>query len=117
MDSQTLIDALFIAGVAIIWFMLAYQFVLCVLGWLYSHLSQKERRRLAGQTLELPRVSVLIPAHNEAVVLDQTLAAMAALEYPKDRLEILVINDASSDETGEIADRWVKRDSRFRVLH
>lgn len=45
---------------------------------------------------ELPKVSVLIPAHNEEVVIRQTLKAMVNLYYPKDRLEIIVVNDNSS---------------------
>jgi cellulose synthase/poly-beta-1,6-N-acetylglucosamine synthase-like glycosyltransferase len=117
MFRNLIIDGLFILSVVVIWFMLAYQFVLCVLGWVYSHRSKRECRDLAGQRLELPRVSLLIPAHNEAVVLDQTLAAMAALEYPKDRLEIIVINDASTDQTGAIADAWAVKDPRIEVLH
>ena len=60
---------------------------------------------------------MLIPAHNEEVVLDDTLRAMAALQYPKGRLEIIVINDASADRTGEIADRWAELDPRIRVVH
>jgi len=115
--NSLVIDALFILSVVLIWFMLAYQFVLCVLGWLYSYSAQRESRELALRNLELPRVSVLIPAHNEAVVLDDTLRAMAALQYPEDRLEFIVIDDASADRTGEIADAWAVRDPRIHVLH
>ena len=82
MFSHVVIDGLFVLSVIIIWFMLAYQFVLCVLGWMYGHRSNRERYTLAQLPLELPRVSILIPAHNEAIVLEHTLAAMAALEYP-----------------------------------
>ena len=117
MFSHFLIDALFVLCVVVIWFMLAYQFLLCVLGWLYSHQVARERDALAARALELPRVSLLIPAHNEEVVLDRTLAAISALRYPAGRLEILVINDASTDRTGEIAERWAARDPRIRVLH
>jgi cellulose synthase/poly-beta-1,6-N-acetylglucosamine synthase-like glycosyltransferase len=117
MLNHFLIDAFFVLSVGIIWFMLGYQFLLCVLGWIYSHKARRERLRLESQPLDLPRVSLLIPAHNEAVVLDQSLAAMAALQYPEGRLEIVVINDASTDDTGAIADRWAKRDPRIRVLH
>jgi cellulose synthase/poly-beta-1,6-N-acetylglucosamine synthase-like glycosyltransferase len=105
-----------VASVVIIWFMLVYQFVLCVLGFLYSRQTARTRARLRSSTVELPRVSLLIPAHNEAVVLDRTLAAMAALDYPKELLEVIVINDASTDCTGEIASKWAERNAGFRVL-
>jgi cellulose synthase/poly-beta-1,6-N-acetylglucosamine synthase-like glycosyltransferase len=114
--TSVLIDAAFVASVVIIWFMLVYQFLLCMLGFLYSRRSARERARLRASAVELPRISLLIPAHNEAVVLDHTLAAMAALDYPRDRLEVIVINDASTDHTGEIASEWARRDSCFRVL-
>lgn len=49
-----------------------------------------------------PMVSIMIPAHNEAVVIRKTLEAMARLQYPSDRYEVIVINDNSSDNTGDI---------------
>ncbi len=117
MFSHVVIDGLFVLSVIIIWFMLAYQFVLAVLGWLYGYRANRERHELAQLALELPRVSLLIPAHNEEVVLNDTLAAMSALDYPDDRLEVIVINDASSDRTGEIADQWAAKNPRICVLH
>lgn len=59
-----------------------------------------ERRVRQGQAL--PRVSVIISAFNEAAVIRQKLENTLALEYPGDRLEIVVISDASSDATDEI---------------
>ena len=96
--------------------MLIYQFVLCMLGFVYSRQAASERARLRSSAVELPCVSLLIPAHNEAMVLAHTLAAMAALDYPRDRLEVIVINDASTDRTGEIASEWAERHSYFRLL-
>jgi len=114
--TSVLIDAAFVASVVIIWFMLIYQFILCMLGFVYSRRTARERARLRSSNVELPRVSLLIPAHNEEMVLDRTLAAMAALDYPRDSFEVIVINDASTDRTGEIASEWAERDSCFRVL-
>lgn len=58
---------------------------------------------------ELPKVSVLIPAHNEEVVIRQTLKAMVNLYYPKDRLEVIVVNDNSSDRTGDIVEEFSRQ--------
>ena len=54
-----------------------------------------------------PSVSILIPAHNEGKVLGDTLQAMVNLDYPG-HLEILVLNDSSTDKTGEIAKAFAR---------
>lgn len=59
-----------------------------------------ERRVRHGQAL--PRVSVIISAFNEAAVISQKLENTLALDYPGDRLEVVVISDASSDATDQI---------------
>ena len=45
-----------------------------------------------------PFVSVLVPAHNEEAVIGRTVEALGRFAYPKDRYEIVVINDCSSDK-------------------
>ena len=49
-----------------------------------------------------PRVAVLIPAWNEAVVIRATIERMLQLSYPAERLRIFVIDDASTDSTPEV---------------
>lgn len=51
-----------------------------------------------------PSVSLLIPAHNEAPVIRDTLRNKLALDYPADRLEILVVSDDSEDGTDAIVE-------------
>jgi cellulose synthase/poly-beta-1,6-N-acetylglucosamine synthase-like glycosyltransferase len=64
-----------------------------------------------------PTVTVLIPAHNEEKVVSKLLQNMAQLIYPKEKLDILLINDGSTDDTGIIADQYAKKYSFIRVLH
>lgn len=47
-------------------------------------------------------VSILIPVHNEEAVIADKLANTKALEYPQDKLEVVVISDGSSDRTDDI---------------
>lgn len=49
-----------------------------------------------------PRVALVIPAWNEAAVIERTLDRLLALEYPGDRLRIYVVDDASTDATPEL---------------
>lgn len=56
-----------------------------------------------------PRVTVLVPAHNEAKVIAQTLDAMLAQHYPKELLQILVVSDGSIDGTDDIVRSYADR--------
>jgi cellulose synthase/poly-beta-1,6-N-acetylglucosamine synthase-like glycosyltransferase len=53
-----------------------------------------------------PKVSILIPARNEERVIGRILQRMAELTYPKDKLQVIVIDDASTDKTGIIAEQY-----------
>jgi cellulose synthase/poly-beta-1,6-N-acetylglucosamine synthase-like glycosyltransferase len=52
---------------------------------------------------EPPRVSLIIPAHDEEEVIERKLANALALDYPRERLELVVASDGSSDRTAELA--------------
>ena len=51
---------------------------------------------------EFPRISLIISVYNEERVIRQKLENALALDYPKDRFEILVVSDGSTDATEEI---------------
>jgi cellulose synthase/poly-beta-1,6-N-acetylglucosamine synthase-like glycosyltransferase len=117
MFSHIIIDYLFVFSVIVIWFMLAYQFILFLLGYLYGFRIEQQRRRLENVPLELPAVSLMIPAHNEGMVISHTLEALLKLDYPSDRLEILVINDGSTDDTASQVAAIAARDARVRLFN
>jgi glycosyltransferase involved in cell wall biosynthesis len=62
-----------------------------------------------------PRVSVVIAAYNAAATLDDCLAALTRLTYPD--YEVIVVNDGSTDATGDIAEKYATIDPRLRVIH
>ena len=64
-----------------------------------------------------PSVTVLIPMHNEERVADHILEALMVAEYPRKRMEIIAIDDHSTDATLRIIQHYEKRDSRIRALH
>jgi cellulose synthase/poly-beta-1,6-N-acetylglucosamine synthase-like glycosyltransferase len=82
----------------IFWLVLFYYLVLTAAG-----LAMRGNYRPAQELREWPGVTVLIPCHNEAKVIDATLAALVAQDYPKDKLNIWVLDDRSTDGTGDIA--------------
>ena len=62
----------------------------------------KAARSIVVAEEELPSVTVQLPLYNEATVVARLLDAAATIDYPRDRLEIQVLDD-SSDETREMA--------------
>jgi cellulose synthase/poly-beta-1,6-N-acetylglucosamine synthase-like glycosyltransferase len=51
----------------------------------------------------LPRVTVIVAAHNEESVIERRIENLRALDYPADKLELVVTSDASTDGTDELA--------------
>jgi cellulose synthase/poly-beta-1,6-N-acetylglucosamine synthase-like glycosyltransferase len=117
MFSHIAINYLFVFSVIIIWFMLCYQFILFLLGYLYGFRANAQRRKLETQSRELPKISLMIPAHNESLVIAQTLEALLRQDYPAGHLEILVINDGSTDDTAGKVEAIAERDSRVRLFN
>ncbi len=64
-----------------------------------------------------PSVSILIPAHNEEKVIGRLLERVTELTYPKDKLQVIVVDDASTDGTGAIADDYHQKHPYIEVLH
>ena len=65
--------------------------------------SKKKQNNHVENLSYFPRVSILVPAHNEENVIADLLSSLVSQEYPRDKMEIIVINDGSTDRTGEIA--------------
>ena len=61
------------------------------------------RNHYAACAPAFPRTAILIPAWNEAAVIGASIDRLMALEYPRDRLRIFLVDDASTDETPLVA--------------
>ena len=109
-------NILFMFSVSVIWIMILYQLVLTLFGYRYRReMGQKSNEKIMPfQTM--PGVSILIPARNEAVVIGRTLEKVLALDYPVQKIEVIVINDGSTDNTQSIIDQYHKSDPRVIPL-
>ena len=60
-------------------------------------------------------ISITAPAYNEEGTLAKSIRSILSLDYPRRLLDIIVVNDCSTDRTGEIAEAF--RKDGVRVLH
>ncbi|MEM3442735.1 MAG: glycosyltransferase family 2 protein, partial [Candidatus Bathyarchaeia archaeon] len=67
--------------------------------------------------IDHPLVSILIPARNEEKVIGRLLQRITELTYPKEKLEVIVINDASTDATAKIAEQYSKNYNYIKVAN
>ena len=96
--------------------LLAYPYLVYpVLLWLLAQVSPR-RTTLAGQPSDLPSLTLVISAYNEAEVIGGKIENSIAIDYPVDRLEVLVVSDASDDATDGIVRDWQARDPRVRLV-
>ena len=63
----------------------------------------------------LPLVSIVVPIYNMEAFLADTLKSIQAIDYP--RLEVILMDDGSTDDSARIASETISRDSRFQLYH
>jgi len=78
-------------------------------------LARVRTRRVRQEAIE-PAVTVVIAAHDEESVIERRLENLLALDYPPERLEIVVASDASTDRTDELVAAIAAREPRVRLL-
>jgi cellulose synthase/poly-beta-1,6-N-acetylglucosamine synthase-like glycosyltransferase len=90
-----------------------YIFTLNVL----TQANKNKKKIITNHSTFKPTISILIPAWNEEKVIARLLERITSFTYPKDKLQVIVIDDASSDKTGKIADEYSSKYSFIEVLH
>src|SRR3954466_13842938 len=90
--------------------------ILAVYGWhryylVYLYMKNKDKVPVPGPLpAELPRVTIQLPIYNEMYVADRLIDAVCQIDYPRELLEIQVLDD-SIDETTSVAERAVRRNA------
>ena len=69
-----------------------------------------------GDPAEWPKVTQVISAFDEEAVIGEKVRNTLSLDYPADRLEVLVVSDASADRTDDIVREFAASDARVRLL-
>lgn len=97
---MSLADLLSLYSIIAIWSLMFINIFLSIGGIIYM---LKVNRTDGNIPLEeYPMVSIMVPAHNESIVIRRTVLALLNFDYPKDKYEIIVINDNSTDQSAEV---------------
>ncbi len=93
------------------------------LGWTHAGypvaaglLARARPRHVTKDDTYEPSVSVIVAAHNEEDVIAGRLENLLTLDYPSEKLEIVVASDASADRTDELVQALAAREPRIRLL-
>src|SRR5690348_14804467 len=63
-----------------------------------------------------PHVSIIVAARNEEQCIEQCIESLLQIDYPREKLECIIVNDGSTDRTAELAARIAANDTRIKVL-
>jgi cellulose synthase/poly-beta-1,6-N-acetylglucosamine synthase-like glycosyltransferase len=69
----------------------------------------------SGDEGESPEVTVIVPTYNEEALIEKRLDNIYEQDYPKDKVRILLVDSASSDQTVELAKRWAERHKDIKI--
>ncbi|MHB8128395.1 MAG: glycosyltransferase family 2 protein [Mobilitalea sp.] len=100
---MTWADILSLYSIYAIWALMTINIILSFGGFIYYVRMKKIDGFIPLE--EYPMVSVLVPSHNESIVIQKTIAALLRFDYPQDKYEIIVINDNSSDDSKQVLEQ------------
>ena len=90
-------------------------FIAAALARARKHVVEKRVYTEYVRSASSPLVSVVVPAHNAGHSLDRCIGSLVSQAYRN--LEIIVVDDGSTDSTASICDAWAEKDSRIRIVH
>lgn len=99
----------FISLFIIFWAMIGYPISLKILKIIYKD------RKLKKDYSYQPTVTIMIAAHNEEKIITKKLENILKLDYPKDKLEILVVSDNSTDRTNQLVQDFIKANPNYKI--
>ncbi len=100
---------------------LSFPFIFGSNGFLMVYYYFRYRKRqvaVTGELKELPSVTIQLPVYNELYVVNRAIDAICALDYPKDKLEIQVLDDSTDETTTIISQKLVEKTAQgFDIIH
>jgi cellulose synthase/poly-beta-1,6-N-acetylglucosamine synthase-like glycosyltransferase len=90
--------------------------ILYVIEFLFLYVGLERASRVTQRTDYEPHVSIIVAARNEEEYIDQCVHSLVEVNYPKDKLEIIVVNDRSTDATLDRVEQLTKKFAEVKVL-
>ncbi|MBI2662627.1 glycosyltransferase family 2 protein [Candidatus Woesearchaeota archaeon] len=87
--------------------------------WLLVIFSSEEKEKKTNETKKLshyPYFTAIVPAYNEEEAITETLQSLVNLDYPKDKREIIIVNDGSQDKTKELVEQFISRHPDYKII-
>lgn len=95
-----MLDFFLFIAIFSIWAILIVNIILTIAGYVYYlRWSKQPAPELPAK---VPFVTIMVPAHNEGIVIVKTVLSLLSFDYPQDCYEIIVINDNSSDNSADL---------------
>jgi cellulose synthase/poly-beta-1,6-N-acetylglucosamine synthase-like glycosyltransferase len=100
-----------------IWFILG-PLLLYLIIQLWQTITLFQYKDIIGpEPAEWPFISIMVAARNEEACIGKCIESLCKLDYPKDKLLILIGNDQSTDSTAEIVQNYVNKFSFLKLIH
>jgi cellulose synthase/poly-beta-1,6-N-acetylglucosamine synthase-like glycosyltransferase len=113
----SIVDLGLICILAFVYLWVFYNLPILAVGVKCSFRARKTHKKEKVQEPDaLPSFSIVIPAKNEGKVIGRLLDSITKLEYPKERLEIIVVEDGSTDNTVDVCNGFSSKFLSLRVL-
>lgn len=92
------------------WFIYAILYFSLLMGvfFVYTFYEQKNYRKTPVPTRPLSSIAIIVPAHNEEKTLARTIKSLLNLDYPKNKIQIVIVDDGSTDNTFRVAKEFEK---------
>lgn len=92
-------------------------YMLIQLAYLFIVIAIKQKDAPTLPDSELPSISILVAARNEALNIVECMQALDALDYPEGKIEIIIGNDLSTDYTQMLVEQYIKNRPKFRLIN
>ncbi len=104
---------------SIIFFILTFLSVYVQIFFLLTFFEKRKkiiRRKEFFELAEYPGVTIIVPCYNEEKTIEDTILSLLDLDYPKDKLKLVVVDDGSRDNTWEVIKKF-EEELNIKIIH